>query len=287
MSLLPSPRVLVGITTRNRAHILSKAITSALTQDYPNLQVSVIDDGSTDSTPALHDKFPGIEWRRHEQPHGIIESRNELMQNTAADFYVSLDDDAWFLRNDEIAVAVEHAQRNPKVSAVAFDILSPDRPQPSRRTDSRNVAIFIGCGHLLRLSAAREAGFYAVTPGTYGSEEKDLSLRLADLGYRIALLPGVHVWHDKAWQDRNFFPIHRSGVCNEFVMTLRRCPIPDVVIVMPLKLVSYLWFWLRRPSFFLAGITGVADAVRNTPMVLRSRKPVRRSTFWKWKQGGD
>jgi GT2 family glycosyltransferase len=128
------------------------------------------------------------------------------------------------------------------------------------------------------------AGYYAAAPGTYGSEEKDLCLRLADLGLAVERLPGVHVWHDKAWADRDNRPLHRSGVCNELVMTLRRCPLPDLLLVLPLKLASYLWFWLRLPFYFTAGLGGVADFIRHLVPAWRTRRPVRRATFWRFRR---
>ena len=271
---------MVGITTCNRASVLPKAIASALAQQYPVLEVAVLDDGSTDPTPTLREKYPQVRWLRHEQSHGIIESRNELMQSAEADYYVSLDDDAWFLQRDEISLAVNHLENHPDAAAIAFDILSPDRPDTMPRTLATPVSLFIGCGHVLRLSAVRAVGCYAPAPGTYGSEEKDLSLRLADRGFKIELLPGVHVWHDKAWTGRDWFPLHRSGVCNELFMTLRRCPLPDVLLVLPLKLVSYFWFWIKRPSYFMAGLAGVGQFIRNLGSAVGSRQPVQRSTFW-------
>lgn len=282
---MSAPVVLVGITTRNRAAILPKAIRSALAQSYPAVRVAVLDDGSTDATPALRAEFPSVLWIRHETSRGIIESRNRLMRETDATYYLSLDDDAWFMRDDEIALAVTRLEADPSIGAIAYDILSPDRATPVERGAGREVAMFIGCGHVLRLAAVRAAGYYASSPGTYGSEEKDLSLRLADLGHRIELLPGVHVWHDKAWQDRDYYPIHRSGVCNELIMTLRRCPLPDLLMVLPLKLVSYAWFWIRRPSFLRAGIAGVGAALRHSAAAWRSRAPVRRETFWRMSAG--
>jgi GT2 family glycosyltransferase len=282
---MSSPTLLVGITTRNRAPILAKAIRSALSQNCPGVRVAVLDDGSTDDTPRLRAEFPQVHWVRHETSHGIIESRNELMRTTDATYYVSLDDDAWFMRDDELALAVARLESEPTVGAIAFDILSPDRAAEVERGPLREVAMFIGCGHVLRLSAVRAAGYYASSPGTYGSEEKDLSLRLADLGFRIELMPGVHVWHDKAWQDRDYYPIHRSGVCNELIMTLRRCPLPDLLLVFPLKLVSYAWFWIRRPEFFRAGVAGVWTALRHAGSAWRSRAPVRRDTFWRMSAG--
>lgn len=276
------PSVLAGITTRNRAYILPKALDSLRTVAGPGLTVTVLDDASTDATPALRERYPEVRWVRHAQSAGIIESRNELMRGTDADYFLCLDDDAWFMRGDELALALAHLQAHPAVAAIAFDILSPDRPDPVERGTPLPVAMYIGCGHVLRLSAVRQAGYYAASPGTYGSEEKDLCLRLADLGLDVVRLPGVHVWHDKAWSDRDYFPIHRSGVCNELTMTVRRCPLPDLLLVLPLKLLSFLWFWIRRPSFFAAGLAGTGQFLRHSLAALRSRAPVRRATFWRF-----
>lgn len=285
-AVIPSPPVTIhaGITTRNRAHILTKALDSLRLVARPGLTVTVLDDASVDSTPALRERYPEMNWIRHERPAGIIESRNELMRGTAAEYYLCLDDDAWFMRGDELEKAISHLEANPSAAAAAFDILSPDRSNPTERAPARPTAMFIGCGHVLRLSAVRAAGYYAAAPGIYGSEEKDLCLRLADLGHEVHLLPGVHVWHDKAWADRDNRPLHRSGACNELAMTLRRCPMPDLLAVLPGKLVSYLVFWLRHPFYFAAGVGGVADFLRHVPAGWRSRRPVQRTTFWRFRR---
>lgn len=274
--------MLVGITTRDRAAILPKAIASAFAQQYPAVEVAVIDDGSTDATPALRDKFPAARWIRHERSLGYMESRNELMRGTGAEYYVSLDDDAWFLRGDEIALAVARLEAEPAVVAIAFDILSPDRPDEAGRTGPVRTSLFIGCGHMLRLTATRAAGFYAPMPGAYGAEEKDLALRLADRGGAVELLPGVHVWHDKAWTGRDWHPLHRSGVCNELVMTIRRCPLPDLLLVLPLKIASFTWYWIRQPRFLRPGVAGLWQALGALPRTLASRQPVRRDIFWQF-----
>ena len=58
-------------------------------------------------------------------------------------------------------------------------------------------------------------------PGYYGSEEKDLSIRLVDKGYRVVFYKGVYVWHDKTSVARNLNKQHRSGVCNDLVFLFR------------------------------------------------------------------
>lgn len=283
MNDAPQPRVFAGITTRNRAHILPKALNSLRLVARPGLSVTVLDDASNDATPALRELYPEAGWIRHEHPAGIIESRNELMRATDADYFLCLDDDAWFLVGDELGLALACLEAAPHVAGIAFDILSPDRANPAPRAAAKRVAMFIGCGHLLRMSSVRQAGFYAPAPGSYGSEEKDLSLRLSDLGYEIHLLPGVHVWHDKAWSGRDWFPLHRSGVCNELVMTLRRCPMPDLLAVLPLKVASFLSYWLRQPAFFRAGLAGLTDFLQYFTAAWRTRRPVSRSTFWRFR----
>ena len=117
---MTTPKVLVGITTQNRAAYLPRALASVRAQRYPNLSIAVVDDGSTDTTPALQAANSDALWIRHSIPQGIIESRNELMRGTDAEYYVSLDDDAWFLLTDELQVAVEWLETHPQAAAVAF-----------------------------------------------------------------------------------------------------------------------------------------------------------------------
>jgi GT2 family glycosyltransferase len=272
------PLVLIGIVTHNRVSILPKAIQSALSQSYPNLQVSVLDDGSSDGTSALQTDFPAVRWYRWESPRGYLEARNHFMCTTIADYYLSLDDDAWFLEGDEVAVAIAHMESKPRVGALAFDILSPDRPNPAARSAPRPTSMFIGCGHVVRISALRECGFYAPSPGLYGSEEKDLCLRLLDGQWDIHLLPGVHVWHDKSAVARDQFAQHRSGVCNDLVFALRRCPLPLMLAILPVKMMSHLRFSLRT-DLLRPCVEGFVLFLRHALAVWESRNPVRPETF--------
>ncbi|MDT7813205.1 MAG: hypothetical protein QOJ42_3121, partial [Acidobacteriaceae bacterium] len=201
-------KVLIGITTHNRADVLSKSIQSALDQNYSAKEVAVFDDASSDDTPLLRSRFPDVSWYRVEKNEGYLAARNKLMRETNADFYFSLDDDAWFIRGDEISLGVELMERRSEVAALACDILTADRPDAVDRLQPRRTHTFIGCGHLLRLSAVREVGYYTPNPGSYGAEEKDLCVQLLDRHYEILLLPGLHVWHDKSTQARDLEAQH-------------------------------------------------------------------------------
>jgi glycosyltransferase involved in cell wall biosynthesis len=132
--------VLIGIVTRNRYGVVPKAIDSALRQGYPRFRVAVLDDGSEDETPQLRSRYPAVRWIRWERSRGYLEARNYLMRDGDADFYLSLDDDAWFISGDEVSIAIRHMKMNPKVAAVAFDILSPDREKASTRSEPQLFA---------------------------------------------------------------------------------------------------------------------------------------------------
>ena len=273
-----SSRVLVGISTINRADILPKGIQSALAQTYPGVKVTVVDDGSTDATPAVAQRFPQVEWTRWSPNRGYVAARNHMMLRTDADYYVSLDDDAWFLQGDEIAIAVDILDKDAAIAAVAYDILSPDRPDAVQRGPQVPTAMFIGCGHVLRLDAVRRMNGYASFPAFYGGEEKDLCLRLLDAGYQVVKLPGVHVWHEKSETVRDLVARHRAGVCNDLAIALRRTPLAMLPVAMGWKLIRHFQFaWKHR--LLATYWEAVRAFVGFLPVIWRGRQPVRFATL--------
>jgi GT2 family glycosyltransferase len=270
--------VVVGIVTRNRAAVVTRAIASALAQTGASIRVAVLDDGSSDGTPAVAGQFPEVAWTRWDVNRGYRPARNYLMQAAAETYYASLDDDAWFLRGDEIAIAVRLLEERPSAGAVAFDILSPDRPREESRGAPRRVGMFIGCGHIVRLSAVRAVGAYEATPGSYGGEEKDLCLRLMDAGYDVLALPGVHVWHEKSSIARVIPEQHASGVCNDLALAVRRTPAPLLPLALVAKGYRHLLFsWkhgLIGPCF-----RGILLFVRSLSAIWRLRRPVKTATL--------
>lgn len=299
-------RVRIGIVTYNRREVLVKAIESALSQSYEPKEIVVLDDASTDDTSGLAEQFPQVEWRRNETNRGLMHARQSLMMEGGHDAYCSLDDDSWFLKPDDLGKAVQQLEKEPQLSAIAFTI--EDRgPTPSRNgpASPRDVAWFIGCGHLLRSSAIREIGGYSNFPGTYGCEEKDLSVRLLDSGYSIKQSQEVVVWHDVSFESRPVPKLHASGVCNDLVFDLLRCPIPFLFWQIPKKVASHLLFvirfayrssnkltkhdqWIRkqwgRAVFLNPYLKGVTLFIRQSRQLLARRKPVSRETYLEFRR---
>ena len=293
-------KVRIGIVTHNRADILPSAIRSGLGQNYPDIEVVVFDDASTDHTPELCAMFPEITWIRSDVAVGYRDARNQLMRETDADAFCSLDDDSWFLEDDALALGVRALENNAKLAAVAYDILDEGTPDRRARGIEQPAHTFIGCGHLLRLGAVEEAGFYESVPGSYGGEEKDLSIRLLDLGYEVELHHGVHVWHDKAMTARDVASQHASGVSNDLAFAARRFPAFTALWGIPGKILSHLAFAIRfgltpdskrsafdrsivqqvgRWGFLAPTLRGGFQFMSSLPGVLRRRHGVRPATL--------
>jgi GT2 family glycosyltransferase len=276
-------KVLIGITTHNRADILAKSIQSALDQDYPNKEVAVFDDASTDETPSFQERFPTVRWYREDSNKGYLHARNRMMRETDADVYFSLDDDAWFLEGNEVSIGVDIMRARREVAALAYDILSPDRPEPQTQMKPQKTHVFIGCGHMLRLQAVNEVGYYIPNPGSYGGEEQDLCIRLLDHNHEIEFLPGVHVWHDKSLSARNISAQHVSGVCNDLVFAFRRTPSSILLWLLPAKILSHLRFAIGH-NFVKPCLSGIGLFFGSLPALLSTREPVSHSTFQEYRQ---
>jgi glycosyltransferase involved in cell wall biosynthesis len=90
-----NPLVSVIIPTYNRAGILRSAIDSALQQSYTNIQLLVIDDGSTDGTSELMKDYPQVEYIIKEHA-GQAAARNCGLKHAKGSVIASLDsDDIW------------------------------------------------------------------------------------------------------------------------------------------------------------------------------------------------
>ncbi len=60
MTASEAPLISVVIPCYNQAHFLGEAISSALNQSYSNLEVIVVDDGSTDETAEVAGRYPQV-----------------------------------------------------------------------------------------------------------------------------------------------------------------------------------------------------------------------------------
>lgn len=116
------PRVSIMIPTYNQAGFLAEAIASALAQNWPNLEVIVGDDASSDSTPEVVARFmgdPRLRYLRRTENCGRVGNYRDLLYRQATgDYVVNLDGDDFYTDPGFIEAAVKGLV-DPEVLIVA------------------------------------------------------------------------------------------------------------------------------------------------------------------------
>jgi len=114
------PVVSVIVTTYNQARYIGATLRSALAQDFADREIIVVDDGSTDETPAAIAEFQHfVIWVRQEN-QGVAGSRNSGVRRARGEFLAFLDgDDLWEPR--KLSAQVAAARQHPSSGLVVAD----------------------------------------------------------------------------------------------------------------------------------------------------------------------
>ncbi|MDR0811281.1 MAG: glycosyltransferase [Paludibacter sp.] len=120
------PLVSVLIPTYNCAKYIGQAIDSVLAQDYQNLEIIVVDDGSNDDTHDVvqriveTDNYPSLRntVRYFHKPHsGISATRNLALEKATGEYIAWCDaDDYW--AEGKLKAQVEYFEKNPDCQIV-------------------------------------------------------------------------------------------------------------------------------------------------------------------------
>lgn len=116
-----NPKVTVMIPTYNQAEYVGQAVRSALNQSYPNLEVIVGDDASTDSTPSIISciKDKRLKYVRNNVNLGRVANyRNLLYNHASGDYVVNLDGDDYYTDFEFITEAIKLVRKSPDVVMV-------------------------------------------------------------------------------------------------------------------------------------------------------------------------
>jgi glycosyltransferase involved in cell wall biosynthesis len=116
---MEAPVVSVIIPTYNRESYIIEAIESVLNQTFDDLEIIIIDDGSTDNTPSIvkriHDSRIRYFYLKHN--NGVAAALNYGIKNSKGKYISRLDSDDIFLP-EKIGSQVEVLENNPDIGLV-------------------------------------------------------------------------------------------------------------------------------------------------------------------------
>lgn len=111
------PKVSILIPSYNTQQWLEQAIASALAQSYPNTEVIVVDDGSTDNSLEIIRGFGDRIYWETTRNRGGNPTRNRLLELSSGEWLQYLDSDDYLL-SDKIAQQIEFIDRYPQTDLV-------------------------------------------------------------------------------------------------------------------------------------------------------------------------
>lgn len=208
--LLPpveAPSFSVIVCTRNGSQTLRACLESLGRLNYPQYEVLVIDDGSTDAVPEIVKAFPKVRAIRQE-PAGLSVARNLGMKEAHGSLLAYTDDDC-IVHPDWLVHLAHVFAADPKVIAAG----GPNIPPPPRRGTERVVAAapgapahvllndteaehLPGCNLAIRKEALQSIGGFRPVFTTAG-DDVDICWRLRDTGGLLKYVPGAMVWHHR------------------------------------------------------------------------------------------
>ncbi len=128
-----SPKVSIITPAYNSEEYIPKAIQSALSQTEPDIEMIIIDDGSTDQTVKMVQDFsdPRIRLLKNETNQGISYSRNRALAEAKGEWVVPLDADDWYApeRIEKLLQIAEKQEADLVADDLYFIQDDPEKPQ--------------------------------------------------------------------------------------------------------------------------------------------------------------
>lgn len=137
------PTVSVVIPTYNRAKFLANAIQSVLTQSFQDFELIIVDDGSTDGTCDVAQKFNSSICYVRQENHGRSHARNQGILYSTGRYIHFLDSDD-ILLPEALESLATHLDSHPDVGVVYGDGMRVDSQQRSSRRISASRPSIIG-----------------------------------------------------------------------------------------------------------------------------------------------
>ena len=198
-------QISVAIPCYNGAACIGQSIEAVLAQSSSPDQVLVINDGSTDESQAIIERYP-VTVIAHEQNLGLAAARNTAIQAAVGDILVFVDVDA-FPARDFLEILSAYYTDDPYLAGVGgqgieSNILSRSdrwrRAHASQGYGRRScyVQFLYGLCMSFRVSVLREIGGFDVKFRT-NAEDMDIGYRLSAAGYRLLYVPEARVFHQR------------------------------------------------------------------------------------------
>lgn len=199
-----TPRVSVVVASYNGGRTLPACLESLGKLNYPDYEVILVDDGSTDETPALAKRYPHARYIRqanwglsYARNAGILAATGEIVAFTDSDCRAD-EDWLYYLVNDLLksnAAGIGGPNYLPPEDNWIAAAVSASPGAPSHvLLDDRTAEHIPGCNMAFWKWALEQIGGFDPIFRKAG-DDVDVCWRLMEHGHKIAFSPAAFVWH--------------------------------------------------------------------------------------------
>jgi len=202
------PLVSMLIPSFNHAQYVKACIESIIAQDYRNIELIIIDDGSADCSveeierlvPACADRFPRFEFRSRPNK-GLAATINEALEWARGKYFAAIASDD-LLHPTKTSSLLAHIDPDENIAGVfsgceyinqTGSVVGRLTPLPAYITFDDIITLkhsVVASSQLLRLKSVKEVGCYLV--GLY-IEDWYMWLSLTKGGYKLKVVPDILV----------------------------------------------------------------------------------------------
>jgi len=233
-TLTDLPKTTAVLTSFNKCEDVRENLEAIARQTLPFESVIVVDNASSDGTvEMIREHFPWVELVvMPSSDYGACETFNVGFASSRSPLTAILDDDI-VMPPDWLEKTTRRMLAEPETTAiVSTKVVEPGMPDSHRDSEAVNaeryMSTFRGCASLARTEALREAGYYDERLFIYGNE-RDLTCRLLNRGYRVLQFPGAEVFHKTPFGIK---PGPRSlyyHARNAWITMLKYAPLEDLL----------------------------------------------------------
>jgi len=200
---MSSPRISFIVPTINRKDSLLECLRKVAAQDYPDIEMVVVDDDSTDgSEQAVRAEFPQVIYIKNDHRVGLGPALGMGAAAASGEIWVNLDDDGYLADTDAAQRIVRYFDSQPDLAAICFKVEAPDGSVRRREIPLRSkrvplvptdIGLFLGGAVAFRATSMTEVGGYPDVE--YYAWEQDVSVRFVKARKRILFAPDIRFVH--------------------------------------------------------------------------------------------
>lgn len=188
------PYISVIIPTYNAASFLGEAIQSIQQQHYANLEIIIIDDGSTDNTTEVVGSFGDRVRYLYQENSGPSQARNTGLKVAQGEIIAFLDaDDLW--SEKKLEVQLNCFSENPALEVVVGRVqylLIQGNQRIFKEFSQPSLGVNLGAG-LYKRSVFDKLGYFDAS--MQQSEDVDLFMRIRENQIAMAAIEAVTLYY--------------------------------------------------------------------------------------------